>query len=165
MGECDGRVAFVTGASRGIGRAIAQRLAAEGASVVLNASRMGAHGDLEGTLEESVSRIQAAGGKAFAVAADLSDADARADLIARASEPFGPVDIVVNNAANATMAMPSQVTTAQRSAPVSSISSSRSLRRTTWSTAENGSSSSKTSGSRARARATATLCRWPPDNS
>jgi NAD(P)-dependent dehydrogenase (short-subunit alcohol dehydrogenase family) len=116
MGSCDGRVAFITGASRGIGRAIAQRLASEGASVVLNASRMGAHGKLEGTLEQSVSQIQAAGGKAFAIAADLSDEAARSDLIARASEPFGPVDILVNNAADATMNLPSQVTTQQRRA-------------------------------------------------
>ena len=66
MGSCDGKVAFITGASRGIGRAIAQRLASEGASVVLNASRMGRHGKLLGTLEEAASEIQAGGGKAHA---------------------------------------------------------------------------------------------------
>ncbi len=98
MGQLDGRVALVTGASRGIGRAIAQRFAAEAASVVVNASRTGAHGDLQGTLEETVSTIQAAGGKASAVAADLSSAESRADLIERAGEAFGPVDILVNNA-------------------------------------------------------------------
>ncbi len=108
MGQLDGRVAFVTGASRGIGRAIAQRFAAEGASVVVNASRMGTHGDLQGTLEETVSTIQAAGGKASAVAADLSSAEARADLIERAGEAFGPVDILVNNAAGARMKLPSE---------------------------------------------------------
>ena len=114
MGSCDGKVAFVTGASRGIGRAIARRFAAEGASLVLCASRMGAHGSLEGTLEDSVSQIQAAGGKAAAVAADLSDVGARQDLIERASKPFGPIDILVNNAAGARMKLPSEATTEDR---------------------------------------------------
>ena len=50
MPTCAGKVAFITGASRGIGRAIARRLSAEGASVVLSASRMGAHGYLEGAI-------------------------------------------------------------------------------------------------------------------
>ncbi len=115
MGSCDGKVAFVTGASRGIGRAIARRLAAEGASVVLCASRMGAHGSLEGTLEDSVSQIQAAGGKAAAVSADLSDVAARRDLIESASAPFGPIDILVNNAAGARMKLPSEATSEDRS--------------------------------------------------
>ena len=114
MGSCDGKVAFVTGASRGIGRAIARRFAAEGASMVLCASRMGAHGSLEGTLEDSVSQIQAAGGKAAAVAADLSDVEARQGLIERASQPFGPIDILVNNAAGARMKLPSEATTEDR---------------------------------------------------
>jgi len=114
MGSCDGKVAFVTGASRGIGRAIARRFAAEGASMVLCASRMGAHGSLEGTLEDSVSQIQAAGGKAAAVAADLSDVGARQALIERASQPFGPIDILVNNAAGARMKLPSEATTEDR---------------------------------------------------
>jgi len=107
---CTGRVAFVTGASRGIGRAIARRLAAEGACVVLNASRPGPHGKLLGTLEEVVAEIQASGGQAAALAADLSDPAARRDLIARAGEAFGPVDVLVNNAAGARMQLPSQST-------------------------------------------------------
>jgi citronellol/citronellal dehydrogenase len=115
MGQCDGKTAFITGASRGIGRAIATRLAGEGAAVVLCASRMGTHGDLEGTLEESVSSIQAQGGKASAVACDLSNASARADLIERASEAFGPIDILVNNAAGTHMKLPSECTTEERS--------------------------------------------------
>jgi len=115
VGSCEGRVAFVTGASRGIGRAIALRLAAEGASVVVNASRLGSHGRLQGTLEETVSRIQAAGGKAAAVAADLGDPAAREGLVDRAAEPFGPIDILVNNAAAARMKLPSQTSAADRS--------------------------------------------------
>ena len=114
MPSCSGKVAFITGASRGIGRAIARRFAAEGASVVLGASRMGAHGTLKGTLEEAVSQIQASGGKAAAVAADLSDAGARSDLIERANAAFGPIDILVNNAAAARMKLPSESTTEDR---------------------------------------------------
>ena len=98
VGSCEGKVALVTGASRGIGKAIAMRFASEGAAVVLNASRMGEHKGLVGTLEESTMAIQAAGGKAAAIACDLTDGTARANLVERASEPFGPVDIVVNNA-------------------------------------------------------------------
>ncbi len=115
MGELNNRVALVTGASRGIGRAIACRFAAEGASVVVVASRMGAHGKLQGTLEQTVETIQAAGGKAHAIVCDLSDADARSDLVARASEPFGELDIVVNNAASSKMQLPSLSSTSDRS--------------------------------------------------
>ncbi|MBW2390772.1 MAG: SDR family NAD(P)-dependent oxidoreductase [Deltaproteobacteria bacterium] len=82
---------------------------------MLCASRMGTHGDLEGTLEESVSSIQAQGGKASAVACDLSSASARADLIERASGAFGPIDILVNNAAGTHMKLPSECTTEERS--------------------------------------------------
>jgi NAD(P)-dependent dehydrogenase (short-subunit alcohol dehydrogenase family) len=114
MGSCEGKVAFITGASRGIGRAIAKRLSSEGASVVLCASRLGAHGNLVGTLEEAVSEIQAAGGKASAVVANLADAESRAGLIERASEAFGPIDILVNNAAGAKMVLPSQTTNEDR---------------------------------------------------
>lgn len=115
MGSCDGRVAFITGASRGIGRAIALRFAAEGASVVVNASRMGNHANLPGTLEETVSAIQAAGGKAAAVACDLYDSKAREGLVERASEHFGAIDILVNNAAAGIMKLPSQTTNEDRS--------------------------------------------------
>jgi NAD(P)-dependent dehydrogenase (short-subunit alcohol dehydrogenase family) len=107
-------VALVTGASRGIGRAIAKRLAAEGAAVVVCASRLGVHGKLAGTLEQTVAEILSSGGKCAAVVADLSDAAARSDLLARASEPYGPIDILVNNAAGARMKLPSEATTADR---------------------------------------------------
>lgn len=109
------KTALITGASRGIGLAIAQRFAAEGAAVVLCASRMGAHGKLRGTLETAVANIQGAGGRAAAIACDLTNADARASLVEQASEFFGPLDIIVNNAAGSKMLLPSETTAEQRS--------------------------------------------------
>ncbi|WP_116368795.1 SDR family NAD(P)-dependent oxidoreductase [Parahaliea mediterranea] len=115
MTQLQGKTALITGASRGIGLAMARRFAAEGAAVAMVASRLGAHGSLPGTLEGAVAEIEAAGGRAVALACDLSSAEARADLVSRAEAALGPLDILVNNAAGATMGLPSQVSTAQRS--------------------------------------------------
>jgi NAD(P)-dependent dehydrogenase (short-subunit alcohol dehydrogenase family) len=97
----DGRVAIVTGASRGIGEAIARRLAAEGAAVAVVARSLDAHPHLPGTLRETVRAIERAGGRALAVAADLADAAARARAVEETREALGPVDILVNNGAAA----------------------------------------------------------------
>jgi 3-oxoacyl-[acyl-carrier protein] reductase len=88
----DGKVAIVTGASRGIGRAIAERFAAEGARVVVNAvSRMA-------NARVVVDAIAAQGGEAMAVQADVSRSPDVADLTAATLDRFGRIDILVNNA-------------------------------------------------------------------
>jgi NAD(P)-dependent dehydrogenase (short-subunit alcohol dehydrogenase family) len=101
MGECDERVALVTGASRGIGAAIALRLASEGAAVAVTARTLDPHPTLPGTLREVVDRVEALGSKAVAIPADLADADARAGIVPEVESALGPVDILVNNAAAA----------------------------------------------------------------
>ncbi|WP_127782976.1 SDR family oxidoreductase [Rhodococcus sp. X156] len=97
-----GRRALVTGASRGIGAAVAERLAAEGADVVITARTLHEHDHLSGSLSETVQRLARYGTTVAVLAADLTDADARATLVALASEKLGgPVDVLVNNAAAA----------------------------------------------------------------
>ncbi|HQV69759.1 MAG TPA: 3-oxoacyl-[acyl-carrier-protein] reductase [Thermoflexales bacterium] len=87
-----GKVAIVTGASRGIGRAIALELAARGASVVVNFNSS------EAAANEVVSAITNAGGKAISHKADVSKFAEAQDLIKKASDVFGRLDILVNNA-------------------------------------------------------------------
>jgi len=97
-----GRVALVTGASRGIGAAIARRFAAEGARVAIVARSLepGSGGHLAGSLRETADAISAAGGVALAIVADLSDASCdRTAIVERATAELGPIDVLVNNAA------------------------------------------------------------------
>ncbi len=100
MGKLNGKVAIVTGASRGIGKGIAQLFAAEGAKVVCVA-RTAKEGDhfLEGSLETTVAQIKAAGGTAVAVQADISREE-NCDLVVQSThQAFGQVDVLINNAA------------------------------------------------------------------
>ncbi|MDP6378010.1 MAG: SDR family NAD(P)-dependent oxidoreductase [Pseudomonadales bacterium] len=94
------QVAVITGASRGIGEALARRFAMEAANVVVSARTAEASEHyLPGTINETVNTIRAAGGEAMAVRADLANAEDRANLIKAAEEAYGRVDILVNNAA------------------------------------------------------------------
>jgi len=101
MKTCEGRVAIVTGASRGIGVAIAERLGAEGASVAVAARTLDPHPRLPGTLRETVAAIEKRGGRALAIQADMTDAAARERLVRETEAELGPVDILVHNAAAA----------------------------------------------------------------
>jgi citronellol/citronellal dehydrogenase len=99
-GVLSGQVAIVTGASRGIGEAIALRYAMEGAKVVVSARSVEESDHyLPGTITATVERIQAAGGEALAVRADLASSEDRRKLVETTLAEFGGVDILVNNAA------------------------------------------------------------------
>ena len=99
-GRLSGKVAIITGASRGIGTAIASRYAQEGAKVVITARTL-EDGDhvLQGGINSVAATINNAGGHAHAIRADLNIAALREQLVAETVERFGPVDILVNNGA------------------------------------------------------------------
>ena len=99
-GRLEGRVAIVTGASRGLGRAIALALGAEGAAVAVSARTVEVWDErLPGTIGETVAAIESAGGRAVAIQADMLEADDRKRLIEEARANLGPITILVNNAA------------------------------------------------------------------
>jgi len=96
-----GRCAIVTGASRGIGRAVAIQLASEGADVAVVARSVEPGSKISGSLNETAERIRGLGSKCMVIGADLSDSEDRARIVPEAIEGLGHVDILVNNAAAA----------------------------------------------------------------
>ncbi|HJC27792.1 MAG TPA: NAD(P)-dependent oxidoreductase [Candidatus Dietzia intestinipullorum] len=93
-----GRTILMSGGSRGIGLAIAERAARDGANVAIIAKTDTPHPKLEGTIHTAAEAIEAAGGKALPILGDVRDDDSVADAVARTVEAFGGIDIVVNNA-------------------------------------------------------------------
>jgi citronellol/citronellal dehydrogenase len=93
-----GKTLFITGASRGIGRAIALRAARDGANIAVIGKTETAHPTLPGTIHTAAAEIEAAGGHALPLGADVRDEDAIRAAAARTAERFGGIDILVNNA-------------------------------------------------------------------
>ncbi|KAA5606031.1 NAD(P)-dependent oxidoreductase [Roseospira marina] len=98
MADLRGKTLFITGASRGIGLAIALRAARDGANIVVAAKTTDAHPKLPGTIHTAAAAIEAAGGRALPLAVDIRDDAAVDDAAQQAAETFGGIDIVVNNA-------------------------------------------------------------------
>lgn len=92
------RTAFITGSSRGIGKAIAMRLAKEGYNIVVAAKTTEPHPKLEGTIYSAAEDIEAAGGKALPLVVDIRSEEAVMTAVAKTVEHFGGIDVLVNNA-------------------------------------------------------------------
>ena len=93
-----GKTVFITGGSRGIGKAIALRLAREGANIVIGAKTTEPHPRLEGTIYTAAEEIESAGGKCLPLQLDIRDDDAIQKVVAQAAAHFGGIDILINNA-------------------------------------------------------------------
>ncbi len=104
MTTLEGRTLFVTGASRGIGEAIALRAARDGANVVIAAKTTTPHPRLEGTIFTAAAKVEAAGGRALPLEVDIRDEERVAWAMAEAASVFGGIDILVNNASAISLA-------------------------------------------------------------
>ncbi len=98
MADLKGRTIFITGATRGIGRAIALRCAGDGANVVITGKSVEPHPKLPGTIHSVAAEVEAAGGRALALLLDVRDEQSIAVAVAKAAAHFGGIDILVNNA-------------------------------------------------------------------
>jgi NAD(P)-dependent dehydrogenase (short-subunit alcohol dehydrogenase family) len=104
MGELEGRIAVVTGASQGIGAAAAERLASEGATVIVGARKVGDENDPQPlTLAWTVAQIRGRGGQAHALSLDATKPESRAAFMDEVLSRFGKVDVLVNNVAGGAM--------------------------------------------------------------
>lgn len=107
------RTAFITGASRGIGRAIALKLASEGANIVIVAKSTEENPKLGGTIYSVAEEVMAAGGKALPIACDIRHEDQILAAVAQTEQQFGGIDILINNA-SAISLTPTEQTEAKR---------------------------------------------------
>jgi citronellol/citronellal dehydrogenase len=98
MNTLNGKTLFITGASRGIGLAIGRRAAADGANVVIAAQTAETNPKLPGTIFSAAAEIETAGGKALPIQCDIRDEVSVREAVAQATERFGGIDILVNNA-------------------------------------------------------------------
>jgi len=98
MTTLKGKTLFITGASRGIGLAIARRAGADGANVVIVAKTTDPNPKLPGTIHSAADEVRAAGGQALPLSVDIRDDAAVAGAVAQAVQAFGGIDILVNNA-------------------------------------------------------------------
>jgi citronellol/citronellal dehydrogenase len=103
MRSLKGKTLFITGASRGIGKAIALRAAADGANIVIAAKTTEPQAKLPGTIFSAAEEVTAAGGNALALAVDIRDADQIAKAVEQAAARFGGIDVLVNNASAITL--------------------------------------------------------------
>lgn len=98
MADLNGKTLFITGASRGIGLAIAKRAAKDGANIAIAAKTAEPHPKLEGTIYTAAEEIEAAGGKALPLVVDVREEDAVEAAVKQTADHFGGIDILVNNA-------------------------------------------------------------------
>src|SRR3974390_1475822 len=98
MSDLKGKTLFITGASRGIGKAIALRAARDGANVVIAAKTTDPHPKLPGTIHSAAEEIEKAGGGALACAVDIRFEEQVQSAVEKAVAAFGGIDVLVNNA-------------------------------------------------------------------